>query len=55
MLRSDFISHAVLSPGNYRNVEEKLGEKGCFGLGKVLLKIRLNDFGRECMRGSGLA
>jgi hypothetical protein len=44
----------LYSSGIIESVEETLDEKGYFGLGKVLFKFRLNDFGRQRMRDTEL-
>jgi hypothetical protein len=45
----------LYSSGIIESVEETLDDQGYFGLGKVLFKFRLNDFGRQRMRDTELA
>jgi hypothetical protein len=44
----------LYSSGIIESVEETLDDQGYFGLGKVLFKFRLNDFGRQRMRDTEL-
>jgi hypothetical protein len=44
----------LYSSGIIESVEETLDEQGYFGLGKVLFKFRLSDFGRQRMRDTEL-
>ena len=44
----------LYSSGIIESVEEALDEQGYFGLGKVLFKFPLNDFGRQRMRDTEL-
>ncbi|MDX1366428.1 hypothetical protein [Pseudomonas sp.] len=44
----------LYSSGIIESVEEQLDEQGYFGLGKVLFKFRLSDFGRQRMRDTAL-
>ncbi|MGV8842065.1 MAG: hypothetical protein ACOH2I_02190 [Pseudomonas sp.] len=44
----------LYSSGIIESVEETLDEQAYFGLGKVLFKFRLNDFGRQRMRDTEL-
>lgn len=39
----------LFSTGIIESVEEKLDDKGYFGVGRVLFKFRLNAFGRQRM------
>lgn len=44
----------LYSSGIIESVEEQLDEQAYFGLGKVLFKFRLSDFGRQRMRDTAL-
>lgn len=45
----------LFSTGIIESVEEKLDDQGYFGVGRVLFKFRLNDFGRQRMLDTELA
>ncbi|WP_415058352.1 hypothetical protein [Halopseudomonas sp.] len=45
----------LFSSGIIESVEEELDDQAYFGLGRVLFKFRLNDFGRQRMLDTALA
>tara|TARA_R110001599_G_scaffold3464_3_gene19052 strand:- start:3229 stop:3510 length:282 start_codon:yes stop_codon:yes gene_type:complete len=45
----------LFSSGIIESVEETLDDQAYFGLGRVLFKFRLNDFGRQRMLDTALA
>ena len=44
----------LFSSGIIESVEEKIDDDGYFGVGRILFKFRLNDFGRQRMRDTEL-
>ncbi|MFT5588727.1 MAG: hypothetical protein ACI9ZF_000895 [Bradyrhizobium sp.] len=45
----------LFSSGIIESVEEKIDDDGYFGVGRILFKFRLNDFGRQRMLDTELA
>lgn len=45
----------LFSSGIIESVEEKIDDQGYFGVGRILFKFRLNDFGRQRMQDTELA
>ena len=45
----------LFSSGIIESVEEKIDDQGYFGIGRILFKFRLNDFGRQRMCDTELA
>lgn len=45
----------LFSSGIIESVEEELDDQAYFGLGRVLFKFKLNDFGRQRMLDTALA